>query len=227
MLVVFSLIQKHLFLLLGIGLGVVLVAHILLRRQSSSVTLAWLLAIVLLPYIGVPLYLILSGRKVRRAAVRKGRLDLSGIELPASEGTGPVRRLLKAYGVPGPCANNAVELISSGEEAYRSLIRLIEEAHTSIYIAIYAFNKDPVAEDIRVRLAEKAMQGGGQCCGRDPAWEPFADLCGFRSPTGEKLCLRIRDRFYRQEQHAHHTGIRLLFLSCGDPDYGPNRHRLF
>ena len=159
MLVVFSLIQKHIFLLLGIGLGVVLVAHILLRRQSSSVTLAWLLAIVFLPYIGVPLYLILSGRKVRRAAVRKGRLDLSGIELPASEGTGPVRRLLKAYGVPGPCANNAVELISSGEEAYRSLIRLIEEAHTSIYIAIYAFNKDPVAEDIRVRLAEKAMQG--------------------------------------------------------------------
>jgi cardiolipin synthase len=88
----FSLIQKHIFLLLGIGLGVVLVAHILLRRQSSSVTLAWLLAIVFLPYIGVPLYLILSGRKVRRAAVRKGRLDLSGIELPASEGAGPANR---------------------------------------------------------------------------------------------------------------------------------------
>ena len=159
MLIMFSLIQKHLFLLLGIGLGVVLVVHILLRRQSSSVTLAWLLAIVFLPYIGVPLYLILSGRKVRRTTLRKGRLDLSGIELPASEGTGPVRRLLKAYGVPGPCANNALELLGSGEEAYKSLTKLIEEAHTSIYIAIYAFNKNAVAEDIRDRLAKKAMQG--------------------------------------------------------------------
>lgn len=159
MLILFSLVEKHLFLLLGIGLGIVLVVHILLRRQSSSVTLAWLLAIVFLPYIGVPLYLILSGRKVRRTTARKGRLDLSGIELPASEGTGPVRRLLKAYGVPGPCANNAFELLGSGEEACKSLIQLIEEAHSSIYISIYAFNTDPIAEDIRDRLAKKAMQG--------------------------------------------------------------------
>lgn len=119
----------------------------------------WLLAIVFLPYIGVPLYLVLSGRKVRHTTAKKGWLDLTGIELPASEGTGPVRRLLRAYGVPSPCANNKFELLGSGEEVYRSLIRLIEEAQNSIYIAIYAFNKDPIAEDIRYRLAEKAMQG--------------------------------------------------------------------
>ncbi|MDH4238062.1 MAG: phospholipase D-like domain-containing protein [Phycisphaerae bacterium] len=159
MLLMFSLIQKHLFLLMGIGLGIVLVVHILLQRQSPAVTLAWLLAILFMPYVGVPLYLVLSGRKVRHTTAKKGWLDLTGIELPSSEGTGPVRRLLRAYGVPGPCANNKFELLGSGEEVYRSLIRLIEEAQNSIYIAIYAFNKDPIAEDIRYRLAEKAMQG--------------------------------------------------------------------
>jgi cardiolipin synthase len=159
MLLIFSLIQKHLFLLMGLGLGIVLVVHILLQRQSPAVTLAWLLAIVFLPYVGVPLYLLLSGRKVRRATARKDRLDLSGVELPSSKGTGPVRRLLRAYGVPGPCTNNNFELLSSGEEAYRSLIQLIGEAQSSIYITIYAFNRDPIAERIRDFLLEKVIKG--------------------------------------------------------------------
>ncbi len=159
MLLIFSLIQKHLFLLMGLGLGIVLVVHILLQRQSPAVTLAWLLAIVFLPYVGVPLYLVLSGRKVRSATARKGWLDLSGIEFPASEGTGPVRRLLRAYGVPGPCSNNNFELLGSGEEAYRSLTQLIGEAQNSIYIAIYAFNRDPIAEGIRDLLLKKAIEG--------------------------------------------------------------------
>lgn len=155
----FSLIQKHLFLFLGTGLGTILAVHILLQRKSSAVTLAWLLAIVFVPYVGVPLYIALGGRKVRRTAARKSHLRLAGVELPASEGTGPVRNLLKAYGMPGPCTNNELDLLGSGEETYRCLIRLIDEAQISIHISVYAFNTDRVAERIRDRLAEKASRG--------------------------------------------------------------------
>ncbi len=155
----FPLIQKHLFLLLGVGLGTVLAVHILLQRKTSAVTLAWLLAIVFLPYVGVPLYIALGGRKTRRTADRKSHLDFAGAESTASPGPSPVRNLLRAYGISGPSANNELVLLGSGEATYRHLVRLIDEARASIYISVYAFNTDAVAQDIRNHLTQKAIEG--------------------------------------------------------------------
>ena len=57
-------------------LAVVAIAHVIGRRRSPEGTVAWLLVILLLPVLGVPLYLLLGGRKLRRAVRRKGGLDL-------------------------------------------------------------------------------------------------------------------------------------------------------
>src|SRR5262249_2400951 len=56
---------------LGFALALVLLAHLLRQRRSPSSTIAWLLVILLLPYLGVPLYLMFGGRKMRRMAGRK------------------------------------------------------------------------------------------------------------------------------------------------------------
>lgn len=155
----FTLIRTQFALLLGIALGITLVVHILLQRHTPPVTVAWLLAIVFVPYLGVPLYLVLGGRKVRRTTARKSRIDLRSIELPVSEGAGPVRDLLQAYGLPSPCGDNELELLESGEEAYHRLIQLIDQAQTCINIAIYIFATDEVAKKVRDHLARKAEQG--------------------------------------------------------------------
>ena len=156
---IFTFLGSQLILLTGIALGVALIVYILLQRHTPPVTIAWLLAIIFLPYVGVPLYLFLGGRKVSRIIAKKGRLDLKGIDLPTSQGTSPIRRLLRAYGLPGPCGNNALEMLDSGEIAYQRLVELLEQAKTTINIAIYFYGKDAVAEDIRDRLTAKAAQG--------------------------------------------------------------------
>lgn len=153
------LIFSQLFLLAGVLLGIVLVVNILLQRSTPQVTIAWLLAIVFLPYIGVPLYLFFGGRKVRRATARKNPLALSCEALSPSDGTEPIRRLLGAYAIPAPCANNQLEVLNSGEQAYERLIQLINEAQTSIHVAMYVFDTDPVAQAVRDHLTEKVREG--------------------------------------------------------------------
>ena len=56
---------------LGFLLALVLMAGLLRQRRSPSSTIAWLLVILLLPYVGVPLYIMFGGRKMQRMARRK------------------------------------------------------------------------------------------------------------------------------------------------------------
>src|SRR2546425_613233 len=84
------------------------------RRRAPQSTLAWVLAIVLIPYVGVPLYLVFGGRKLRRKATRKGRLYGGEGPAPATTADGGIAAMLIASGAPPPRAGNAVELLSSG-----------------------------------------------------------------------------------------------------------------
>ena len=65
----------HIASLIGFALGLVLLSRELRARRAPAVTFAWLLAIVLLPYVGLPLYLAFGGRKLRKRAAYgpKGR----------------------------------------------------------------------------------------------------------------------------------------------------------
>ena len=62
---------QHLATILGLVLGVLLVSRVLGQRESPSVTVAWLLLILFIPWLGAPLYLIFGTRKMRRTMVRK------------------------------------------------------------------------------------------------------------------------------------------------------------
>jgi cardiolipin synthase len=58
----------------GFLLAFFLVARLMSERRAPANTFAWLLVIVFIPWLGVPLYLILGGRKLRRLARDKKAL---------------------------------------------------------------------------------------------------------------------------------------------------------
>ena len=68
-------ILSHLLTVGGFLLAVFLIARLMSEKRQPGNTMAWLLVIVLIPYVGVPLYLLLGGRKLRRLAARKSRLS--------------------------------------------------------------------------------------------------------------------------------------------------------
>src|SRR6478752_2692927 len=62
------------FSIAGFLLAFFLVARLMSEKRAPANTFAWLLVIILVPWVGVPLYLLLGGRKLRRLAERKSRL---------------------------------------------------------------------------------------------------------------------------------------------------------
>jgi cardiolipin synthase A/B len=61
----------HLLTVAGLLLAFVAIARLMSERRQPGNTFAWLLAIAFIPYVGVPLYLLLGGRKIRKLAARK------------------------------------------------------------------------------------------------------------------------------------------------------------
>ena len=141
----------------GFLLALVFLAYLLRQRRSPTSTLAWLMAILLIPYVGVPLYLLLGGRKLRRMAGRKSPIYHSaGVD--ADDATA-LARLLNWYGLPGARAGNKVELVSSGVEAFDRILKMIDQARSSIDITTYILGLDPGGQELVDRLASRAAAG--------------------------------------------------------------------
>lgn len=152
-------VLTYLFLIGGFLLGVLLIAHILLQKHSPSGTLAWLLVILLLPYAGVPLYLMFGGRKLQRRAEKKCRLGLDTSMAIPEEDACVADRILRSYNIPGAQDGHRLSLCETGQQTFNELVRLIDGAQKSIHISTFIFRPDAVGRLILTKLAEKAAAG--------------------------------------------------------------------
>jgi cardiolipin synthase len=150
------------FSIAGFLLALFLVARLMSEKRAPANTYAWLLVIVLLPYLGVPLFLLFGGRKLRRLAERKSQLrpKLPGGAVPicASENK-PVAHTVMASGAAGPVAGNCMELLTTGEEAFATLERHITAAEHTINITTFILGRDETGRRIVKLLAQRARDG--------------------------------------------------------------------
>jgi cardiolipin synthase len=145
------------------ALGVLFMFRLLRAEKAPSSTLAWLLVIFLLPYIGVPLYIIFGGRKIRKKIKRKEVLDKIVSELLDPD---EITQRALPGGISGlfpKRSENLVSILATGEEAFRELKKQIESARQSIYITTYILGKDATGEAILGMLTRKAQQGVSVC----------------------------------------------------------------
>jgi cardiolipin synthase len=149
------LLLTHLLSIVGFVMAVIVIAVIVVQRRAPGTTFAWLLAIVLIPYIGVPLYLMFGGRKVM-ARDAKQRLYAPIPELEKDDSFGG---MLCASGAPPPRAGNTCELYTTGEAAFAAVIEALESAQTSIRISTLILGADEVGDAILAVLESKARAG--------------------------------------------------------------------
>jgi cardiolipin synthase A/B len=142
-------------------LAFVLLTDVFRKHRQPAGTMAWALAIVLIPYVGVPLYLLFGGRKIVR--VRKRKADLLETELVTPESDYPpfclADRALRTSIMPPPRGGHAMELHFNGEEAFHQLIDLLEGATSTIHITTFILGHDAVGRQIVDVLARKARDG--------------------------------------------------------------------
>ncbi len=153
-------ILQHLLTIGGFLLAVFLIARLMSEKRQPGNTMAWLLVIVLIPYVGVPLYLIFGGRKLRRLVARKSRLapqQLAGG--PAAAAADPVALALVPAGAGPPVGGNTVRLLTRGDEAYAELVRQIRGARHTIHLMTFILGHDEVGRGIVDLLALRAREG--------------------------------------------------------------------
>ncbi len=155
------LIEAHFLTVLLVLLTVVVLSRVLRRQRRPGATMAWILAIVLVPYLGIPGYVLFGSRKVRAVRSEKHRLHQTRMDRATRllEFDHEAEDVLTSNGVRPPTRCNRVEFIADGVQAYERILREIEGAERSIYLQTYAFLADEVSARVRDALARKAAQG--------------------------------------------------------------------
>jgi cardiolipin synthase A/B len=149
----------HLLTSIGFVLALAFLSHILRERRSPTSTIAWLLAIVFIPYIGVPLYLLFGGRKMIRKAEAKPNLSIDKSKPGAGLNIGSAHLFEPGNGVFPASTDNHITFLTEGDQAFQTIINLIGNARHTIYIATFILGKDDTGRAIVHALAEKALQG--------------------------------------------------------------------
>ena len=151
-------VVPHIFSILGFLLAVVLLSRIVRERRPPASTMAWLLSILLVPYLGVPLYLLIGGRKHRRLAARKETLYTLplGHDVVAAHA---IERILLAGGVPRTSIGDQLELIASGEAAFQRILAIFQSAQHSIDVSTFILGGDDAGEQLLEALAQRAAAG--------------------------------------------------------------------
>ena len=75
-------IFAHLLGITGFLLAIVLIPRILLERRHPGATMAWILAIALVPYVGVPLYFLIGGKRIEKVSHKRGWLVVESEVIP-------------------------------------------------------------------------------------------------------------------------------------------------
>jgi cardiolipin synthase len=151
---------NHVAVVVGFVLAIVLFARIFRHHATPTTSIAWLLAIVFMPYVGVPAYLIFGGRKLRRRADAKHRLRyplMGPVAKPPTDHVAP--RVLAAFDMPPARPGTKVELITDGGIAFTQILNLIDEANSSIELQTFIFTDDSTGRVIAEHLQARAQAG--------------------------------------------------------------------
>jgi len=159
MAIMIEFVTLHFFTLVTFLFVFLAIGHLLTQRKKPSSTIAWTLTLILLPYLGIVLYMIFQDRKLNKIIQNMHEIRLEDgddvVEVPHSR----TEHLLRANGIAGATGNNSFELCVDGVDAYEKLCHLLERAQKSIYISTYIFGRDDVTKHLLDILVKKAKEG--------------------------------------------------------------------
>ncbi len=163
--------------LVNCGLALFAVVSILRQRWDPPAMLAWILAVLAIPFVGVAAYFLLGGTRIRRKASRRRRRVahlLEEYQRHAERRALPERSRLEAV-LPADLAvietmgrrvgqmpatpGNAVSVYEEANATYAALESSIAAAGEHIHLLYYIWQPDETGRHFRDLLIRKARQG--------------------------------------------------------------------
>jgi len=147
---------------------------VILEKRQPSATMAWLLVLIFMPFVGMLLYLYF-GRQRRRRRIRlrtEGVARLApGLDSAAGErdaehpldgvddGHQPLLRLAHGLGYSPLVAGNRVELFFDGADKHEALFEAVRAAKQFVHLEYYILQPDETGLELRELLVERARAG--------------------------------------------------------------------
>ena len=134
------------------------VSHTLRQRRHPSAAIAWLISLVLLPYIALPLYLFIGSRKVVSGRGHGQALQRdSGDEQPASASS--FAQLASAMGLPVAAQFERLTVHQDGTQALQVLRAMLDSAERTLDLCTFLLGRDRLGDEISLRLMACARRG--------------------------------------------------------------------
>ena len=130
-----------------LGLAVYATAsHTLRQRRQPSAAIAWVISLVLVPYLALPIYLMFGSRKVvdaRRALKSYLKAD----------------SLAAAIGLADAATFSELTVHQNGTHALQSLRKVIDSAQYTLDICTFILGRDALGDAVAAQLIQRAQAG--------------------------------------------------------------------
>ncbi|CAN5741200.1 cardiolipin synthase [soil metagenome] len=154
------------------GAGVWCAGDAIMTARSPQGSIAWVIALLLVPEVAVPMYLIFGSRRfvgyVRMR--RKGRFAINKSAASTLEGLrpafdpgspsqeDPLASLGRLVGIPAT-AGNAVDILINGEATFKAIFEAIAGAKWYLLVEFYILRNDEVGKRFQQALKDAARRG--------------------------------------------------------------------
>lgn len=148
-----------------------LAGWILFEKRSPVATLAWILALIALPYVGFIVFFFFGPRRLVRKRLKhrraRGKMQETAHELPVHEGRvepedpriTQLIRLAIAAGEPPAEHCDEVEILHDAARTYDAIEDAIRAAKHHVHVAYYIFDQGRCGSRLRDVLVERAKAG--------------------------------------------------------------------
>ncbi len=170
-------ILNWIIVILILALDFLAAGHALLYKRDPRAAWAWIIICIMLPTVGPILYFLLGINRVRTKAkrlkwywppldtdladkkLRSRRQQKAVYDFEISPDFHQLAHLSKALSNRLLLAQNKVETLFNGEQAYPEMLQTIRRAEKSVLLATYIFDSDQTGQSFVQALAEARARG--------------------------------------------------------------------
>ncbi|MBW9257820.1 MAG: PLDc N-terminal domain-containing protein [Candidatus Thiodiazotropha sp. (ex. Lucinisca nassula)] len=142
------------WILLDLAIVAILIPTILLQRRESGATLAWILVIVFIPFLGLLAFWLLGTTRLHLRRRKRRRIEtrlapeIQRLQAQAEHQSEPelapqsLIQLARQFDGNGPLAGNRIEIFRSGQLLFDNLQQAIDKATQHIHLDYYIWQAD-------------------------------------------------------------------------------------
>jgi cardiolipin synthase len=134
-------------------------SHTLRQRRHPSAAIAWVVSLVMLPYVALPLYLMFGRRKVVDYRRALNTAAAPGSAPDADPVASRADQLAAAMGLPPAASFEQLSIHRDGAQALQTLRDMIDGAGQTLDLSSFLLGRDVLGDEIAHRLIQRARAG--------------------------------------------------------------------